>query len=320
MTIKITETDINSQNEPSKRADIVIEVEDLFAEQPQSVPPLSVQSLPKLTPPRFGKDKKILIGIIVSVIVFFFVAGSLIAVFNSGTVFLPPPPIDNNPVTDSGTVMPLQEISEIIKQAKKATVMISTEVKTWGFLTGHVQGTGIAVARKQKYVLVLTNRHVVEGGIKYDICTNDHKKYNGTVVVFPKKKEIDLALLVIQDDGNNVVPSLPLGSYSSVTQGSEVVALGHPEGLEFSVTRGIVSALRGGLYIQTDAAINHGNSGGPLITRTGHVVGINTFILRNKHAEGLGFAIRADYSLQEDQWSFIEDITPLYNELLKQKH
>jgi S1-C subfamily serine protease len=319
MTIKITETDINSQNEQSDK--IVIDGNDLNAPLPQSSFPL-----PSPLPPRFGKDKKILIGIIISVIAFFFVVGSLFAVFNSGRVYLPHPLVENcdNDVIDNGNggcaAQEEKSISEITEQAKKATIMIITEIETfWGLSTSQMAGTGIAVARIQNDVLILTNRHVVKNGIKYDIFTSEHKKYKGKVVALPKEKNIDLALMIIQDNDGKIIPSLPIGGYSLITQGSEVIAFGHPEGLEFSVTRGIVSALREGLYIQTDAAINHGNSGGPLITRTGQVVGINTFMLRNRHAEGLGFAIRADYSLQEDQWNFIEDITPLYNELLKQK-
>jgi serine protease Do len=111
-------------------------------------------------------------------------------------------------------------------------------------------------------------------------------------------KETDLALLKIDQTG---LPTLSLGSRRPVHQGQLVFALGSPEGLENSVTMGIVSSVarqadpnRPMVYIQTDAPINPGNSGGPLVDSEGYVVGINTFILSSAGgSEGLGFAIPA---------------------------
>jgi serine protease Do len=111
-------------------------------------------------------------------------------------------------------------------------------------------------------------------------------------------KDTDLALLKI-DETN--LPTLSLGSSRPVHQGELVFAMGSPEGLENSVTMGVVSSVarqadpgRPMVYIQTDAPINPGNSGGPLVDADGYVVGINTFILSQAGgSEGLGFAIPA---------------------------
>jgi len=109
-------------------------------------------------------------------------------------------------------------------------------------------------------------------------------------------RELDLALLKIERTG---LPPLPLGDYSGLRQGQLVLAFGSPEGLQNSVTMGVVSAVarqpdpdRPMIYVQTDAPINHGNSGGPLINVAGEIVGINTMILSDSGgSQGLGFAI-----------------------------
>jgi serine protease Do len=163
----------------------------------------------------------------------------------------------------------------------------------------------------------MTNQHVIENGRTYTITLSDGSRYTGnaiSLVALPKERTIDLALMLVEDRAEKIIPSLPIGDYNSIVQGSEVVAFGHPSGLDFTVTRGVVSALRENLFIQTDAAINPGNSGGPLISRTGQLIGINTFVASN--TQGIGFALRADYALTPDLWNTFEDMTPLWNELL----
>jgi serine protease Do len=106
----------------------------------------------------------------------------------------------------------------------------------------------------------------------------------------------DLALIKIEEKG---LPFIPLPPLFSFHLGQTVVAIGAPEGLDHTVTKGIISALgrqpeadRPMVYVQTDAPINPGNSGGPLIDRNGNLVGINTFIVTSGGgSEGLGFAI-----------------------------
>ena len=107
----------------------------------------------------------------------------------------------------------------------------------------------------------------------------------------------DLALIKIEEKD---LPFIPLaGKLFNFRLGQTVVAIGAPEGLDHTVTKGIISALgrqpevdRPMVYVQTDAPINPGNSGGPLIDRNGNLVGINTFIVTSGGgSEGLGFAI-----------------------------
>ena len=317
MTLKITDADLQNKSEPA----IKIQVSDLFATQP---PPPQAQLNPVLTPPvrRSDKGKIILCGIVVGMIVFVMivVAISLLVMRPSGNDYRYSLPQNNG--NDTRPVRPPigppqeeKSIAEITELAKKGTVKIYAETKTsWGLLSLKSQGTGVAIARKDKDVLILTNRHVVENGNNCEIVTYDNSKYTGKIVAVPKDKNIDLTLLLVEDQAGVIVPTMNIGNYNSVIQGSEVVALGHPGGLGFTVTRGIVSALRDDLYIQTDAAINPGNSGGPLISRSGQLIGINTFI--TKGAQGLGFAIRADYALKQEVWDSFVDIKPLWKELL----
>src|SRR5262245_11580768 len=119
-----------------------------------------------------------------------------------------------------------------------------------------------------------------------------------TARVDARSPELDIAVVHIAN-ANPDQPTLALGSASRARAGQEVIALGSPLGLQNTVTRGIVSAVRevGGLMlVQTDAAINPGNSGGPLLDRTGQVIGINTLGMRSAVAQGLSFAIAIEHA------------------------
>ena len=144
----------------------------------------------------------------------------------------------------------------------------------------------------KEHELILTNSHVVTGLKKVVISSNDLKRREATVVYDDPK--YDLAF--IRTEKLNV--KTPLGlSETSVHDGDKVVAIGHPYGLNYTATEGIVSKaarLQGELeYIQIDAAINPGNSGGPLLNDSGEVVGVNTFIIQNSN--NLGFALPFSY-------------------------
>jgi serine protease Do len=140
--------------------------------------------------------------------------------------------------------------------------------------------------------LIVTNAHVVEGADWLQVRLADGRRFNGSVV--GQDSRIDMALVRIEGVSN--LPTLPIGDSNRVRVGEFVMALGHPFGLEHSVSFGIVSrkgapltvAAPGFDYIQTDAAINPGNSGGPLINMAGQVVGVNTMAARNG---SIGFAI-----------------------------
>ncbi|TGK12471.1 PDZ domain-containing protein [Leptospira fletcheri] len=153
-------------------------------------------------------------------------------------------------------------------------------------------GSGIILS-KDGYIL--TNEHVVGGWDKFTVSTKDGKKFPAQLV--GSDQTIDVALLKIQAEAN-LVP-IELGDSSAVKVGDWSIAIGAPWGLDQSMTVGIVSAVgRGGIdnsgvhYIQTDAAINQGNSGGPLLDINGRVIGINRMIVSPSGGSiGLGFAI-----------------------------
>jgi serine protease Do len=167
--------------------------------------------------------------------------------------------------------------------------------------SGGKVGTGFFIEED----IVLTNFHVVEGS-KYV----EMKMYNGQETfgkVMAADIRLDLAKIKVQSRGK------PAEFYNEqiIPLGATVVAIGHPNGLDFSITRGVTSALRkinstyapGGkpiLFIQTDAAINPGNSGGPLFLGD-KVIGVNTQKVVKKEIEGLGFAIH--YSEVQDFFS-----------------
>src|SRR5881397_2413706 len=142
--------------------------------------------------------------------------------------------------------------------------------------------------------LIVTNAHVVEGAESIQVRLSDGRRFAGNLV--GRDTRVDLALIKIQNATNLTV--LPLGDSNRLRVGEFVLALGHPFGLEQSVSFGIVSrkgapltvAAPGFDFIQTDAAINPGNSGGPLVNVAGEVIGVNSMAARNG---SIGFAIPA---------------------------
>jgi len=141
--------------------------------------------------------------------------------------------------------------------------------------------------------LIVTNHHVIEGNTRVVVGLRDETKKEGRVVSVDRDR--DLALIEVEDFQHSW---LGLGKIEDAGIGSEVMAIGAPEGLSWSVSKGVVSAIRSNeksILIQTDTAINHGNSGGPLISlESGKVVGVNTFGIRKDIAEGLNFAVSVD--------------------------
>ena len=170
-------------------------------------------------------------------------------------------------------------------------------------------GTGFIVASRGNEHLVLTNRHVVGTSPYVRAVLRSNISVRAIVVGFPSNKDLDLALLRINSRG--LQPLGRIAVFSSVRPGAEVAAVGHPLGLDYTITDGIVSAKREGLFLQTTAAISPGNSGGPLVRRDGAVVGVNTMVVLPEFGQSLGFAIRADYLLDHSRWQFVSDVTDL---------
>ncbi|HRG14579.1 MAG TPA: DegQ family serine endoprotease [Pseudomonadota bacterium] len=147
---------------------------------------------------------------------------------------------------------------------------------------------------------LMTNHHVVDGADEVTVRLKDRREFKAKVI--GSDQQSDVALLKIEASG---LTAATLGDSSKLKPGQWVVAIGSPYNLDFSVTAGIVSAVGRNLgddqryvpFIQNDAAINRGNSGGPLFNLDGQVVGINSQIFSNTGGSiGLSFAIPIDYA------------------------
>jgi serine protease Do len=165
----------------------------------------------------------------------------------------------------------------------------------------HAQGSGFIVSSDG---LILTNAHVVDGAKEVTVKLIDHREYKAKVLGTDKTS--DIAVLKIDAHG---LPTVRLGNSDALGVGDYVLAIGAPFGLEETATAGIVSATGRSLpgdgavpFIQTDAAVNPGNSGGPLFDSTGAVVGINSQIYTNSGGyQGVSFAIPINLAQNVEQ-------------------
>ncbi|MBI1227364.1 MAG: PDZ domain-containing protein [Bacteroidetes bacterium] len=193
--------------------------------------------------------------------------------------------------------------TDFIAAAEKVTssvvnirAMESSSYGWWGGNShGASSGSGVIISPDG---YIVTNNHVIEDGNKYQVTMGDHREYDAKLVA--TDPFTDIALLKIEEHN---LPSLTFGNSDSLRVGEWVLAVGNPFNLESTVTAGIVSAkgrsidiLEGEYtiesFIQTDAAVNPGNSGGALVNTNGELVGINTAIItRSGKYEGYSFAI-----------------------------
>ena len=228
---------------------------------------------------------------------------------------LSPPLMAALPVAVDG--QPLPSLAPMLERATPAVVNIATRGKTRRSIDLPLQsdplfrhffnlpdlervqetaslGSGVIVDAKNG--LILTNFHVVENAYEIKVTLTDGREMQAEII----GRDPDTDIAVIHVSGENLV-ALPFADSSRLRVGDFVVAIGNPFGLGQTVTSGIVSALgRSGLgiesiedFIQTDASINLGNSGGALVNLRGELVGINTAILGggNQGSIGIGFAI-----------------------------
>lgn len=188
----------------------------------------------------------------------------------------------------------VEAVAQVVPQS---VVGVQATVVSQGMFGQSSSGTSVGsgfIVTSDGYIV--TNEHVVENSNDVVISLADNSTYDAQVIW--SDASLDLAVLKIK--ANNL-PTVTLGDSDSIVVGETAIAIGNPRGLNYqrSVTAGIISALDRSLavdstmvaenLIQTDAAINAGNSGGPLCNANGEVIGINTY--KNYDAEGMGFAI-----------------------------
>ncbi len=168
-------------------------------------------------------------------------------------------------------------IQAIIEKYQHIIIQIATQGGT---------GTGFYV---REYDMVVTNQHVVAEYAEVSIAGKNFEKLLSRVWYTDRKHD----LAFVKPPAGVEWPEINLGEYEQMKDGDPVIAIGHPYGLNYSATQGVISKvdrIRDGMkFIQIDAAINPGNSGGPLVNIRGEVIGVNSFIIRG--GDNLGFAL-----------------------------
>jgi putative serine protease PepD len=206
--------------------------------------------------------------------------------------------VENSVPTSAGTSL---SVAQVYQRANKGVVEVTVTSTGQSDQFGQSQsqqalGSGFVYDDEGH---IVTNEHVVDGAQSISVKLWNGATYKATLV--GSDASTDLAVLKL-DAPNSVLHPLTLGNSDAVGVGQGVVAIGSPFGLEETVTSGIVSALHRSMQapnnftindsIQTDAAINHGNSGGPLLDLQGHVIGVNSQIESDSGgSDGVGFAI-----------------------------
>jgi serine protease Do len=190
--------------------------------------------------------------------------------------------------------------TSIVRQAMPSVVNISAETLTNKNGVEHRArevGSGFLIDPSGT---IVTNKHTIAGAFRITVTKSDRSQWNARLIA--EGTVLDLAVLKI--DVGHPLPSLKFADSDNAEAGEPIILIGNPLGLGTSVSSGIVSAVHRNLmntpiddYIQTDAALNHGNSGGPMLDRDGKVLGISTVLVTASEGEGsngLGFAISSN--------------------------
>jgi serine protease Do len=222
-----------------------------------------------------------------------------VAVAGFGAVALPAPALAGDVTIDLSHLVP-ELLPGVVNISTKQLVQAagkSGQVAAESPSTRQSLGSGFIIDPSG---VIVTNNHVIDGAYDITVTLQDNQVLKAKLIA--ASPVADLA--VLQVHAGKPLPSVAFGDSDTLRVGQPVVAIGNPLGLGGSVSAGIVSALNRDLmsspyddYIQTDAAINHGNSGGPLFNLDGKVIGVNTAIfspLPQGGSIGLGFAIPSD--------------------------
>ncbi len=171
---------------------------------------------------------------------------------------------------------------DIIDFFRDVVIQIATPYSTGG--------TGFYL---KAFDLIVTNEHVVRGN--RNVVIDGEKIRKQLVKVLYTDEKYDLAFLEAPKDAD--LPEVELGDEEKIVEGLPIIAIGHPFNLKYTTTQGIISSTLHEKddvpYLQHDAALNPGNSGGPLISKNGKVVGVNTFIIKN--GDNIGFSLPVKY-------------------------
>src|SRR5271170_2810341 len=211
------------------------------------------------------------------------------------------PPTTTPPPTSTESLGPLEaENVRIYHQAAPAVANIVTKTVEYDFFYNAIPvegaGSGFVIDPAGH---ILTNYHVVENARTIEVTLGDQTRYKATYIGADERN--DIALIKIEAPGKKLA-ALPLGDSRNLQVGQRVLAIGNPFGFQSTLTTGVVSALGRTVQtsdttfideaIQTDAAINRGNSGGPLLNSHGEVIGIDSAIYTpSGTTAGIGFAI-----------------------------
>jgi len=176
---------------------------------------------------------------------------------------------------------PIKNIKDFIELYRNVVIQIATPYST---------GTGFYL---KEYNLIVTNEHVIKGNSKV-VIEGVNVKRQMSKVRFTDPL-FDLAFLEVPESMSG--PNVKLGIDKIIDEGEQIVAIGHPFGLKYTATKGIISNKdhkhNDVDFLQHDAALNPGNSGGPLICMDGKIIGVNTFVIRNGNS--IGFSLPVKY-------------------------
>jgi S1-C subfamily serine protease len=259
--------------------------------------------MPSVQPP-FGRFGRTTIVVLVIMNLLLLAAAASLYLMQTAPAAAPPPtPV----ITPRGDLAADERATiELFRNARESVVFITTRQRVADFWTRNVysvpRGSGSGLIWDEAGHIV-TNYHVIEGASGAQIQLADGREFSASLVgVSPQH---DLAVLKIGGADFTVPARVPIGTSNDLQVGQNVFAIGNPFGLDWTLTKGIVSALDRSLpnesgpdidhLIQTDAAINPGNSGGPLLDSAGRLIGINTAIYSPSGASaGIGFAVPVD--------------------------
>ncbi|WP_151733373.1 S1C family serine protease [Paenibacillus tengchongensis] len=244
------------------------------------------------------------VSAVVAVLLFGLVTGDLTREEPEAAV-----PVASQAVSAQDPFERLVQAAAVVRPAVVSIINHKEDNEELNILDESALGSGVIYSKDDKKALIITNNHVIEGSGSLEVVTVDGETHKAELV--GTDKVTDIAVLSVDAKGINTVAQI--GDSSQLRFGETVIAIGNPLGLGDSLTSGIVSYTertipvslnQDGVYdweqavIQTDAAINEGNSGGALVDLDGKLIGINTMKISDTGVEGLGFAIPVNHVIE----------------------